>query len=79
MIENDFTKNESLLLKLFVKQDALVSRDDIALVIAPDGMSGVTDELIDQSISRLRKKLKKLKLGYIIKTIRGRGYIGEFD
>jgi hypothetical protein len=78
VIENEFTKNESLIFKLFLVKEALVSRDDVANVVAPEGMGdGVTDELIDQAVSRLRKKLEKLKINYSIKTVRGRGYLGE--
>lgn len=79
VIENEFTKNESLIFKLFIQKGVLVSRDDIANIIAPKVFGdGVTDELIDQSISRLRKKLRKLKITYHIRTVRGRGYLGEY-
>ncbi|MCA9391657.1 winged helix-turn-helix transcriptional regulator [candidate division WWE3 bacterium] len=54
----------------------IVTRDELAAIISPDSEgAGVSNESIDQYISRLRKKISLISDGEIIKTVFGRGYM----
>ncbi len=61
---------------ILLHQNEVVSRDEIAAIIAPKSLgAGVSNESIDQYVSRLRKKIKRSGVeGKIIKTVFGRGY-----
>jgi DNA-binding winged helix-turn-helix (wHTH) protein len=64
---------------LVTHTNTVVSRDDIAGIIAPesDG-SGVSNEAIDQCVSRIRKKIASAGGNtHTIKTVFGRGYMLE--
>jgi len=63
---------------LYKNPSKVIRRDAFAASISPksDG-SGVSNESIDQIISRLRKKLTDLKMPFKIKTQRGIGYYLE--
>lgn len=78
-VEKNLTKNEQLFFKEMYKNfNGVVKRDEFAVLLSPDSQgSGVSDEAIDQVISRTRKAIKKLKLPYSISTARGVGYFLE--
>lgn len=60
---------------LFNHKGEIVGREELTKVLAPESEGdGVSNEVIDQYISRLRKKLSVLG-GEVIKTVHGRGYL----
>jgi len=73
------TRNEYLFLeKLISNIGLIVTRDELAYVLSPQSQGeGVSNEAIDQIISRLRKDLKKINKNIIIKNKRGVGYYIE--
>lgn len=76
-IEEKFTRQEHELLTYFLKKSNIVhSRDEIAETIwGKESYEKYSDWAIDQLISKIRKKLKKLGAnGNALITIRGRGY-----
>jgi len=77
-IDKFFSKKESILLKNFVeKKGKVFSREDIAKNIWGENYcDSYSDWTIDQTISRLRKKIKGLGISpAIIKTIKNQGFI----
>jgi len=78
-IEKNMTKNEQIVLKEMLKSNgAVVKRDELAVLLSPESQGGgVSNEAIDQIVSRIRKALKKLKLPYSVVTARGIGYYVE--
>lgn len=64
---------------LYQKKDNLVSRDELATLIAPESAgAGVSNESIDQYISRLRRKIGESGGdAKMVKTVFGRGYMWE--
>ena len=79
LVEKTLTKNEQLFFKeMYRNLNAVVKRDELAILLSPKSQgSGVSDEAIDQVISRTRKSIKNLQLPYHIKTVRGVGYFLE--
>ncbi|MBU0618905.1 winged helix-turn-helix domain-containing protein [Patescibacteria group bacterium] len=78
LIDRMFSPKERRVLKfLLSKKDRLVSRDEIAqAVLGNQWENNYSDWAIDQTISRLRKKLAGLSISpKIIKTIRGKGLV----
>lgn len=69
------TKNECLLLELFLfKEQEILSRDKIGKVLKLD-MQDIESRAIDVQISRLRNKLKDKSQNNFIKSIRNKGYL----
>lgn len=70
------TKKEYLVFKaVYEKKGEIVTKDQIAEILSPDSNGdGVSDESIDQLISRLRKSIRQANLTIQIKTKRGVGY-----
>lgn len=79
IIEKNMTKSEQLIFKELLKSEgAVAKRDELAAILSPESEGeGVSNEAIDQVISRIRKALKKLDLPYSIITARGIGYYVE--
>ncbi len=74
--EEHFSETELDILKgLIERQGNVLTRDEIAKIIWGDNASSeYSSWAIDKSISRLRKKIKKLSIdSSMIKTLRGRG------
>lgn len=69
------TKNECLLLELFIKHEQeILSRDRISMVLRLD-LDDPESRAIDVQISRLRNKLKDKSNNNLIKAIRNKGYL----
>lgn len=76
-VQKVLTKNEFLLFSKLhaLKGQGILNRDDIALIISPESNGeGVSNEAIDQLVSRTRKSMKKAGVDFPIKTKRGVGY-----
>jgi|GEM_PF-4874338 len=75
----NMTKAEFMFFEeLYYKKDKVIVRDRFAYLLSPTSEGeGVSNEAIDQVISRLRKKLEELKFPFHIKTQRGIGYYME--
>jgi DNA-binding response OmpR family regulator len=75
-IEEYFTRQEYTVLSLMIRKGGrLCSRDDIGEALwGEDSYEKYSNWAIDQLISKLRKKIKKLGIKNGLKTIRGRGY-----
>lgn len=75
-LQKIMTKNEYLFFQeLFINFDSIVSRDTLANLLSPESSGeGVSNEAIDQIISRVRRVLKAHKLPYAIYNRRGVGY-----
>lgn len=75
-VDEQFTRQEYLILSSFLKNpDSIISRDDIGEVLwGEDSYQKYSDWAIDQLMSKLRKKLKKIGVDVKIVTLRGRGY-----
>lgn len=73
------TKNEFIVFKLlFENLGKVIHRDEFAKLLNPQTEGdGVSNESIDQLLSRIRKALKGMNLSYTIKTKRGVGYYLE--
>lgn len=69
------TKNECLLLELFIKHEQeILSRDRIGTVLRLD-IDDPESRAIDVQISRLRNKLRDKSNNNLIKAIRNKGYL----
>ncbi len=70
------TKKEYVVFKtIYENRGDIVTKNTIAEILSPDSIGdGVSNESIDQIISRLRKSIKKADLHIDIKTKRGFGY-----
>lgn len=69
------TKNECLLLELFIKHEQeILNRDRIGMVLRLD-IDDPESRAIDVQISRLRNKLKDKSNNNLIKAIRNKGYV----
>lgn len=69
------TKNECLLLELFIKHEQeILSRDRISMVLRLD-VDDPESRAIDVQISRLRNKLRDKSNNNLIKAIRNKGYL----
>ncbi|MBI3762411.1 MAG: FHA domain-containing protein [Chloroflexi bacterium] len=65
----------SLLSLLFEHPGEVVTKDQIAGHVWPDAMGGVTDQMIDTLVARLRRRLAEVAQDHeYIVTIRGRGF-----
>lgn len=75
----NMTKAEYMFFEeMYYKKDKVIVRDRFAHILSPESEGqGVSNEAIDQVISRLRKKLEDLKFPFKIKTQRGIGYYME--
>lgn len=75
-IEKIFTKTEFLIYKKLVENEQkVISKDELASIINPQSSGGgVSNEAIDQTIARIRKKLKKYKIEKSIITKHGIGF-----
>lgn len=75
-IEEKFTRQEYLVLKMFLEKPAhLFSRDNIGDVLwGKQAYDKYSDWAIDQLISKLRKKLAQFGYKDYLVTIKGRGY-----
>ncbi len=75
----EFSHTEHRLMALFIDTSgALTSRDEIAAMLwNEESEDGFSDWAIDQRISRLRSKLKRLQLNTSLKTVKGKGYVYE--
>src|SRR5690606_17184082 len=73
----EFSSTEQKLLQYFLSQQGeVISRDTLGDVIwGEESEDKFSEWAIDQHISRLRKKLKRMGIGISIKTVKGRGYI----
>jgi energy-coupling factor transporter ATP-binding protein EcfA2 len=64
--------------ELYHDKDKVITRDKFAAILSPESNGeGVSNEAIDQVISRLRKKLEELKFPFKVHTQRGVGYYME--
>lgn len=72
----NFTKGEYMIFReLLLNKGRVITRDEIAQLMNPESIGeGVSNESIDQLISRIRKSIKKSKINIEIKTRRGVGY-----
>ncbi len=69
------TKNEAMLLELFLaNEQEVLSRDKIAMVLKLD-VDAPESRAIDVQISRLRNKLRDKSNNNLIKSIRNKGYL----
>jgi len=76
-VSSFFSEKEKKILTLFIKKAGVIlSRDDLAKILwGIDDYDSYSDWVIDQTISRLRKKISKLGLPpKIIKTIKKQGF-----
>lgn len=76
LFQKMLTKYEYLVFKkLSEKMGAIISRDEIAEILSPANKgAGVSNEAIDQIVTRLRKKLKKNGINFGILNKHGIGY-----
>lgn len=79
LFQKILTKYEYLIfIKLSKITGAIISRDEIAEILSPaSNGAGVSNEAIDQIITRLRKKLKENGINYRIINKHGIGYYLE--
>ena len=64
-----------LLQMLHAAQGAIVSRDAIAFALWPDAAGGVNEAMIDNTVARLRRRLRETDAGAeMIETVRGVGF-----
>lgn len=64
-----------LLQMLHAAEGAIVTRDAIAFALWPDAAGGVNEAMIDNTVARLRRRLKETNSGTdMIETVRGVGY-----
>ncbi len=77
--QKELTRSEYLFLeRLLLNRGSVVTRDNLAFVLSPQSEgNGVSNEAIDQIISRLRKSLKRMGKNLEIKNKRGVGYFIE--
>ncbi len=69
-------KEYEMLALLCQHSPQLVSRDQLAKAVWPEARGGVSDEMIDVNISRLRRKLKdSARNPRYIQTVTGQGFI----
>jgi hypothetical protein len=75
----NMTKAEYMFFEeMYHRKDKVIVRDRFAELLSPGSNGeGVSNEAIDQVISRLRKKLKNLIFPFKVKTQRGIGYYME--
>lgn len=75
----NMTKAEYMFFEeMYYKKDKVIVRDRFAHILSPESEGqGVSNEAIDQVVSRLRKKMEQLKFPFHIKTQRGIGYYME--
>ena len=76
--EHELTKLEFLLWQILKSNlDQVVSRETLIKAGWPDDNNeGVSDEALDQAMSRLRRKMEFSR--YRIKTIKSRGFLARF-
>lgn len=72
--EIELSKNELILLKIFMEQKDIVIQRDQLLLALWDDTTFVDDNTLTVNITRLKNKLSDFKLEDIIKTKRGIGY-----
>ncbi|MCX7928724.1 MAG: winged helix-turn-helix domain-containing protein [Patescibacteria group bacterium] len=79
-VEESFTRQEYAILALFLKNPGkLLTREAVGLELWGDlSYEKYSDWAIDQVISKLRKKLKRIGVATEIVTLRGRGYKFNF-
>lgn len=65
----------NLLALLFEHQGEVATKDQIASRVWPEAMGGVSDQMIDTLVARLRRRLAEVddEHEYLV-TIRGRGF-----
>ena len=75
-VEELFTRQEYMILSMFLqKKDKLFTRDEIGEMLwGKESYEKYSDWAIDQLMSKLRRKLKKIGIKSSLITIRGRGY-----
>lgn len=77
--EIDLSKNEYMLMKCFMdKRNTIISRVELLMELWDDS-SFVDDNTLTVNISRLKSKISELGIVDAIKTIRGSGYIFEWN
>lgn len=76
-ITEHLSNNEYKILNyLFQHQNSIITRDQLAKILSPESSGqGVSNETIDQHISRIRKKLSEPSNSQLLQTIHGRGYM----
>lgn len=76
LVDEYFTRQEYSILVLFLqKPNNIITRDDIGDILwGEDNYQKYSDWAIDQLISKLRKKIRKVGSNAKILTLRGRGY-----
>ncbi|MBI4091187.1 winged helix-turn-helix transcriptional regulator, partial [candidate division WWE3 bacterium] len=75
-LSEELTRKETELLKyLITNSGKICKRDEIAQVIwGSESLEGITDEAIDQVVSRLRSKIEDSAQHNYLTTIRGIGF-----
>lgn len=74
-----FTRNQYLFFKkLYENKGEVVTREDFANLLSPQSKGvGVSNNSIDQNITRVRKVISETRLPFIVRSKRGVGYILE--
>lgn len=74
-VTREFSDGERKILSLFIeKKNNIQTREAVGEIFWGEGSEMYSDWALDALVSRLRKKLRRLRLPINIKTYRGRGY-----
>ncbi|MGL5042351.1 MAG: winged helix-turn-helix domain-containing protein, partial [Culicoidibacterales bacterium] len=69
------TKNEYLMLKQLIQaEQKMITREELIKTLWKDE-SFIDENTLNVNISRIRKKLEKIKYDHYLKTIKGLGYM----
>lgn len=79
-ISNNFTKNEFVLFKLFLKNEGkILNRDTVFDEVWKKNYENYSDWSLDQLIRRLRLKLSRYNFADNLLTVKKRGFMWYFD